>query len=74
MVAVSVISLFKVRLSLSEKISFICFNGRSLNMIKNAINLNKLFCSQRYLKFCPKFFCHLGKRLDSNEVWSANSI
>ena len=56
---------FKVGLSPSEKVGFICCNGRPLNMIKNAFYfmLKALFVLKIF-KFCPDVFGHEEKRPD----------
>ena len=72
----------KVGLSPYKEVSFIWFNKSSSKMIINAIYLIlKARFVLKYLKFCPYFFGHLGKRFirmlgliskfftPSNDVW-----
>ena len=62
----------KVRLPLSKKVVFICFNESTLKMMKNYFYfiLKALFVLKilRYLNFCPDFLGHVGKLLDRKAI------
>ena len=60
---------FKIGLSPSKNVGFICLNESALKMMKD-INKSfyllpkRLFSFLRYLNFCPSFFSHVEKWLD----------
>ena len=61
--------LFKVGLSASTKVVFVCFNESPLKMMKNAFDflLKALFVFEIF-PVCPDFFRYVKKRLDKRAM------
>ena len=54
---------FKLGLSPSKKVGFVCFNESPLKMIKNAFYfILKVLFVHKIFNFCPGLFGHLGRR------------